>query len=254
MYYIETVEEMSQFVRKNIDAISSTNVGYNVDESGKIGVPVALYENYTLISPMVRSTLDLCDKDDDIPTFQTLREETSPIGLVEYSVEEENMNEQTPLLPVPPTSPLTLVRDPTYTSLPLEVMGHYDNTVMSGFIHPSALLQRLKEWIRSHYPTQEPDLEGQPLIRPTPVERDCPPVGQQPGDPVDINPPRFQLTNTGYLILVGVSIVALLIIMVTTGDRMVLMVLLKGLVCYILGRDLSRTLFGANFCPSLETF
>lgn len=105
--------------------------------------------------------------------------------------------------------------------------------------YPIGLWHLLKRWL---HPVEH-DLERQPLL---------------PEQTLLPEQPRVEYSwsewcaQRKYAVLVSVVVCGLVVLTLFTGDGTLLVVLLKGVLCYFLGRDLSSALFGRGFCPAIK--
>lgn len=256
---------MSQFVRKNIDIISSTSrpssgpIPPPSPSSGSGGAsslqgaitprnsPLVGYECGAL-SPLLFENYGYnnvrADPDSSLtaqsfctalqPTTSRLAYEPTTEDSVSTVLLRSQQQQQLSNIAILPQS---------YESLgDIEPFGASIGTIPEVMSTSRRLIEKLKRWWRSSSPNSNPDLERQPLL---PYEPATGSDNENGGVPLG----NYRLW---YRYLAAVVLVLLFLVMIITGDPTLLFMVMKGLLCYIVGHEAAETLFGTNFCPVIK--
>lgn len=251
---------MAQFIRENIDIISSRsrpttgNSGYTestledtfITDTIKTNNEVpstlsaSLFNNYTFVPKELR-------KDAKLPERSTSSLGENPTTSLTYESALETMQ------PHKSVGDMKNAADSqhTYSSLsfqtPEEVPVSYRNN-WSFAAACSGVGERIWDLIRFMFTGASErihDPERQPLIR-VPQEEQSPPAAAPDGN-------YFSFTDNRTLFWIATVVLFIILgaIVVYTGDTLLLIKILKGMLCYLLGPGVLEDVFGRNFCTNL---
>lgn len=244
---------------KEFNACVDTTVQFPNQTPITTGLPLHIFGNYTMIPPEHRSKSKLETGEQPLSTpssasLKTLREydtvEFGSPGTLLIRLPQNSATSRTPLSPGTKT-----YSNPSLFETELIVNDHHvipdqcpvQEHGLLGFAVQIA--HRLRDWFHGHFPPlqQQPDEErdiGFPVS-----DGDYP--EDRPTDQPTTSLPNFTW-NTKYVIATAGLGLTLVVIMLITGDRTLLMAVVKGIFCYLMGSDVARRVFGEGFCPALE--